>query len=98
MGKPKRKQKRKSYSETFRNRAVRIAQTSGKSVSAVALELNVSDKTLYSWLRTAAKIATPDEPSSPIEDKLRALRDENDRLRARCLKLRKAAAYLAEEI
>lgn len=98
MGRTKKKQKRKSYSETFRNRAVRIAQSSGKSVSAVALEMGVSDKTLYSWLRTAAKKSTPEEPLSSIEDKLRVLRNENDQLRARCLKLRQAAAYLAEEI
>lgn len=97
MGRSKRKQKRNSYSETFRNRAVRIAQTSGKPVSAVALSIGVSDKTLYSWLRAAAKKSTP-EPSSPIEDNLRVLLNENDRLRARCLRLRQAAAYLAEEI
>ncbi|MFN8620573.1 MAG: IS3 family transposase [Chloroflexota bacterium] len=52
---------RRPYPEEFKAEAVRLAQTSGKSIRQVALDLGVSNETLGVWVREARgrEVATP---------------------------------------
>lgn len=46
--------KRKIYSAEFKQEAVRLATTSGKSIAAVERELGLNDGTLKVWVRRAS--------------------------------------------
>jgi len=43
--------KPKVYSLEFKMRAVRLVETSGKSISQIALDLGVADSNLYRWCK-----------------------------------------------
>jgi len=40
-----------TFTAEFKNEAVQLAQTSGKSKAQIARELGISDSALYSWCR-----------------------------------------------
>lgn len=40
---------RKSYTEEFKREAVRLMETSGKSVAEIARDLGINDNNLYRW-------------------------------------------------
>lgn len=44
------KRQRKVYSQTFKARAIKLAQHSDRSVSQVARELGIAEKTLLGWV------------------------------------------------
>ena len=100
----KSKHKRRQFSATFKSRAVRLAQASTRSVSQVARELQISEKTLHNWLRVAKGSAdlssggsgTPDSGDRTADARITELEAELTRLRQRCAELRLAAVYLAE--
>jgi len=39
----------KTYTQEFKREAVRLAQTSGKSIAQVARELGIADKRVHHW-------------------------------------------------
>src|SRR5438552_4776596 len=47
------KRKRRSFTTEFKAQAVRIARESGKSISAVARDLDLTETALRSWMRQA---------------------------------------------
>ena len=99
--------KGKSYTQEFKNSAIQLALNSEKTVKAVATDLDMSDKTLHSWLRAykqknnlevstrvSNNSATPKES---MEEENRRLRKEIVSLKKDREILKKAAAYFAKE-
>jgi len=91
------KRQRKVYSQTFKARAIKLAQHSDRSVSQVARELGIAEKTLLGWVRTASDGDQAESASLPAseKDELKALRSEASRLREEVEILKKAATYFA---
>ena len=93
------KRQRKIYSQTFKARALKLAQQSDRSVSQVARELGVAEKTLLGWVRTANDRDQAGEVAvtASEKDELKTLRGENSRLREEIEILKKAATYFANQ-
>ena len=52
------------YSDQFKQDALRLVESSGKSVSQIARDLGISPYTLHNWVQKARKnrpVTTPDE-------------------------------------
>jgi transposase len=86
------------FSEDFRREAVRLARESERSLTELATELGVSRATLRNWLRdipvgkptAAGRVLT-------LEEQVRQLKKENERLREEREILKKATAFFARE-
>lgn len=92
----------RSYTAEFRDAAVKQVTEGGRSLSAVARSLEMSNKTLANWVVRARKgealiKRTPAQPVSELEAELSRLRQENARLKVEKEILKKAAAYFARE-
>ena len=90
------------YMPKFREAAVKQVIDGGHSMSAVARSLEMSVKTLVTWVYRARKgQALPGRGSahtvSDDQAELSRLRQENARLRMEWDILKKAAAYFAKE-
>jgi transposase len=88
----------RKFSQEFRREAVRLARESGRSVRAISAELGISDGSLRNWMREASG----DEHTSggrvlSLEDEVRQLRRDNERLREEREILKKAAAFFARD-
>lgn len=87
----------KRYSQEFRDQAVRLTVTSGKSVAQIARELGLSVDTLHDWRRDAryahrmpvADNETPEQKIARLEQELALVEQERDILK-------KAMAYFAQ--
>ena len=69
------------------------------SVSEVAKSLNISSKTLSTWLRQSKEGKLEGKIASNVDDKtmqMAAIMAENQRLKAEVLLLKKFAAYLSK--
>ena len=87
------------FSEDFRREAVRLVRESERPVKELAVELGVSVTTVRNWLRT---VATDKQPTAAgrvlsLEEQLRQLKRENERLREEREILKKATAFFAKE-
>jgi transposase len=86
------------YPAEFKEEAVRLTRSSGKSVAQIARDLGVSFESLRHWVKQAAvddgsrEGLTTDERSE-----LTKLRRENQTLRQEREVLKKAAAFFARE-
>jgi len=89
-----------SFSEEFKQEAVRRSYTSGKSVRAVAEELKMSVNTLYDWRRRLGyqwKTQRSESPPASEEgEEMRRLRRENEMLRQERDILKKAIGYFTQ--
>lgn len=89
------------YPEEFRREAVELVASSGRSVAEVARSLDISDATLWNWVKAdrerRERDADPDALSESERDELKRLRKENAQQRIDMEILRKAAAYFARE-
>jgi transposase len=88
----------KKFSEEFRREAVRLASDPKQSLSKLSLDLGVSVTTLRNWLRTVPA----EKPTSvgrvlSLEEQVRRLAKENERLREEREILKKATAFFAKE-
>ncbi len=86
------------FSEDFRREAVRLARESERSLTELCAELGVSRATLRKWLRELP----PGKPTTAgrvlsLEEQVRQLRKENERLREERDILKKATAFFARE-
>ena len=91
---------RRSYTEAFKEEAVRVVQESGHSVAQVARDLGIADHLLYRW-RAEQQQA---EGRGQTRQSLRAeqaeviqLRRENAILKQERDFLKRAAAFFAKE-
>ena len=95
----------KRYSEEFKNTAIQLALNGDESIRKIAKDLEIGEKTLYSWIRIyKLKNNLEDTPKSKkstsidsIEEELKRLRKENALLKKEKEILKKAAAYFAKE-
>ena len=96
----------KRYTQEFKDSAIQLALNSEKSAMQIADELEMSNKTLYAWLReyrkkhnlenTTAKKSKSTSTES-LEEENRRLRKELLNLKKEREILKKAAAYFAKE-
>ena len=92
---------RRNYTREFKVEAVRRIAAEGKSLAEIARELGLGESLLRSW-KTALAIegeqAFPGKGNLPaVEEELRRLRAENQRLRMEREVLKKATAFFARE-
>ena len=90
--------KTKPYSEEFRREAVRLLQSSGRSVPQLAAELGCSPQSLRNWSRQVdVDEGKAEGLSSDDRDELRRLRREVKVLAEEREILKKAAAFFAKD-
>jgi transposase-like protein len=97
MGK---KRRRRAFSEEFKAETVRLVRESGKSIGAIARELDLTETALRRWIRQA-EIDIGRGPAGALttseRDELTQLRRENKRLRMERDILKRATAFFAKE-
>jgi transposase len=92
--------KRKKYTDDFKRDAVRMMRNRGtRTVAEVADDLGVPANHLHRWakLLDADAVAKRNEQGETLEDEVRRLRKENERLRMEKAILKKAAAFFAKD-
>lgn len=88
---------RPAYAPEFRAEAVRLVREHGRTITAVAAELGMSQESLRQWLHRADLEAQGQALSESEQDELRRLRRENRVLAEEREILKKAAAFFARE-
>jgi transposase len=91
------KRERRTFSDGFKQEAVRLTETSGRTVGQVAEDLGIGLSTLTRWkrrYRDADLLAGPHEDTAK---ELARLRRENELLRQERDLLKKATAFFAKE-
>ena len=88
---------RRQFSDEFRAGAVRLVLDEGKTVGAVARELDLTPSALGFWVRQARADRTKGKTGLTTEERaeLASLRKENRQLRMERDILKKAAAFFA---
>ncbi len=99
------KHKTKSYPESFRKEAVRLADLPDRTAISVAEELGIHSGQIYNWRNQFKRLSgkqfnTLDGVKYAKDDseELRALKKENKRLREERDFLKKATVYFAKDI
>ncbi len=89
---------RRRFTSEFKSGAVRLVLDEGKSVGAVARELDLTPSALASWVARAQADRTKGRTGLTSEDRaeLARLRKENRELRMERDILKKAAAFFAK--
>lgn len=98
---------RRSYTQQFKDEAVRLVQQEGLSVPEAARRMEISDKTLPNWVRLARRskplgaIAASTQrqagAASDLEMEVSKLRAEVARLKVEKEILKKATAFFVKE-
>lgn len=96
MGK-KRTDKGRVIDDAFRQEAVRLLATSGRTIRDVADDLGVGASSLGAWKRKLDRAELMAGPHEDVEKELQRLRRENELLRAERDLLKKATAFFAKE-
>ena len=94
------KGKRRAFTKEFKAQTVRLVRESGKSVGAVARELDLTETALRNWVRQAeidAGRGAPGALTSDEREELARLRREVRTLRMERDILKKATAFFAKE-
>ena len=94
------KRKRRAFTKEFKAETVRLVRDSGKSVGAVARELDLTETALREWVRQAevdAGRGTPGALTTAEREELGRLRRDNRTLRMERDILKKATAFFARE-
>ena len=94
------KRKRRYFPPEFKAEAVKLVQTSGRSVPDVARELDLTETALRAWVKQAEVDAGKGPPgalTSEEREELVALRRETKRLRMERDILKAAATFFAKE-
>ena len=88
------------FTKEFRDEAVRLALTSGRSRREIAEDLGIGLSTLRHWLDRRREREIDDPPEERQEDmaaELKRLRRENEILRQEREILKRATAFFAKE-
>ncbi len=88
---------RRSFTEDFKQEAVRLTQTSGRTIKQVADDLGIGLSTLTRWKRKYHEADLLSGPHDDVEKELARLRKENELLRQERDLLKKATAFFARE-
>jgi transposase len=91
---------KKLFTQEFRDEAVRLAQTSGRSRREIAADLGIGLSTLRNWIDRRRDREMEQPPSDRQEDmaaELKRLRRENEVLRQEREILKRATAFFAKE-
>ncbi len=74
----------KVYTREFNEEAVRLAQTSGKSITQIVRELGISDTSIHQWRKELAQHSKEAFPGSrhqtPLEEENRRLKRALERV------------------
>ena len=93
---------RRKFSSEFKQEAVRLMKTSGKSAAVIARELGIPRNRIYKWATdvdaSGDKAFAGTGRAKQAQDELSLLQRENARLREENELLKKAAAYFAREL
>lgn len=88
------------FTPEFRAGAVRLCKVGDRSISQVAKDLDLTEKSLREWVKRAdidAGNGPPDALTTAEREELTRLRRENKRLAMDCNILKAAATYFAKE-
>ena len=91
---------KKFFTQEFRDEAVCLAETSGRSRREVASDLGIGLSTLRNWINRRRERQRQDPPDDRQEDmatELKRLRRENEILRQERDILKRATAFFAKE-
>ena len=91
---------KKLFTQEFRDEAVRLAQTSGRSRREIASDLGIGLSTLRNWIdrrRDREMEQPPPERQEDMAAELKRLRRENEVLRQEREILKRATAFFAKE-
>jgi transposase len=92
---------RKTYTKEFKLEAIRLAETSGKTVSQLERELGLNQGTLFRWRRALSQSGLEAFPGkghlAPSDERLRRLERENTILRQERDILKKAIAVFSQK-
>ena len=88
---------RRSFTEDFKREAVRLTQTSGRTISQVAEDIGIGLSTLTRWKRKYQEADLLSGPQDDVEKELARLRKENKLLRQERDLLKNAAVFFAKE-
>ncbi len=91
---------KKLFTQEFRDEAVRLAQTSGRSRREVASDLGIGLSTLRNWIdrrRDRQMEQSPPDRQEDMAAELKRLRRENEVLRQVREILKRATAFFAKE-
>ena len=83
--------------QAFREEAVRILSSSGRTIKQVADDLGIGVSSLGKWKRTLDRAELMAGPHDDVHKELARLRRENELLRAERDLLKKATAFFAKE-
>jgi transposase len=88
---------RRKYTEEFKREAVRLMESSGKSIAEIARDLRINDNNLYRWrsLYGSRPESSPNGSVSEMEAELKRLRRENEVLRQERDILKKAMSIVS---
>jgi transposase len=89
-----------TYSKEFKQQAVTLFKTSGKSKTHIARDLGISDSALSKWCKEFEEQGEEAFPGkghqTPIEEEMRKLQRENEILRQERDILKKAVSIFAQ--
>ena len=91
---------KKRFAREFRDEAVRLVQTSGRTRREVAADLGIGLSTLRNWIDARRGRQVDEPPPDRQEDiaaELKRLRRENEVLRQEREILKRAATFFAKE-
>lgn len=96
-----RKKQRRSFTEEYKREAAGLVIDTGRSIAAVAREINVGEQTLGKWVKLEKARRGPSGPTGPLGEQERAelqrLRQENFDLKQDNDFLGKAAVFFASK-
>ncbi len=92
-------ERRKKFTASFKEEAVKMVIESSRPVADVAREIHINEGTLGNWVNRYRREHVGEEPPLGISERsrLKELEDENRELRMKNEFLGKAAAFFAQE-
>ena len=92
------KQKRRKYTDEFKEEAVKLVTGQGYKITDAARNLGIHDSLLRRWIRTRKPgESNPPSSNTKLQAELKRLKRENERLKLEREILKKAAAFFAKE-
>lgn len=91
------KRERRTFTEEFKREAVRLTESSGRTIAQVAEDLGLGLSTLTRWMRQYREAHLLAGPHEDTARELARLRKENELLRQEREILKRAATFFAKE-